>query len=140
MTSDASCTAMACDKAELPLEGEHPDLLEVPRQQALQDMQEVKHEFVHMRLAADWLDAWPLKIDVNKGLQISCQQSEWRGSALYHEDDEGLGIWTLTFHYQGNVSLMKTKRYRQVLGTSTYLCVDSRSSNQFNSMLIARNK
>ena len=146
MTSDAACfhcTAMEFDEAELPLEYVFPGWLEASRQRALLDLQEVKHEFVHMRLAADWLDAWPRKIDVNKGLQVSCENGDWHGSALYHvegEGDEGLGIWTLTFHYQGNVSLMKTIRYRQILGTSTYLCVASRISNQSNCMLIAKNK
>ena len=146
-TSDAAgnhCTSMEFDEAELPLGGEYPDWLaaarQAARQRALVDLQEVKHQFVHMRLAANGLDAYPLKIDVDMGLQISCDNSDWHRSALYHEENDGLGIWTLTFHYQGNVSLMKTNRYRQVLGTSTYLCVASRNSNQFNSMLIAKNE
>ena len=143
MASDAACfhcTAMEFDEAELPLGGEYPDWLAAARQQALLDLQVVKHRFVHMRLAADWLDAYPMYIDVNKGLQISCDTSDWHGSALYHEENEGLGIWTLTFHYKGDVSRMKTQRFRQVVGTGTYLCVQDRSSNQFNSMLIARNE
>ena len=143
MTSASACyhcSAMDFDEAESPLEGEYPDWLEPARQRALLDLQEVKHQFVHMRLAASWLDAWPMNIDVNKGLQISCENGDWHGRALYHKDDEGLGSWTLTFHYEANVSLMKTNRYRQVLGTSTYLCVDSRSSNQFNCMLVAKNE
>ena len=130
---------MDFDEAESPLEGESPDWSELARQRALLDMQEVKHRFIHMRLAAAWLDAYPLDIDVNKGLQISCDNGDWHGGARYYTDEEGRGIWTLTFHCKADVSRMKTTRYRQVRGTSTYLCVESTTSNQYNCMLVAKN-
>ena len=129
------------DEAESPLLGhEAPDWLESARQQLqLDDMQEVKHRFVHMRLAADWLAAYPLDIDVNKALQISCGNGNWHGNAAYYTDDpSGLGIWSLTFHHRADTSKMRTTRYRQVRGTGTYLSVESTSSNQFNSMLIVK--
>ena len=117
-------SAMDLDAAESPLAAaEHP---------------QVKHSFVHMRLAADWL-AYPLDIDVNKSLQASVNGGEWHGSAAYFTDEGGHGIWNLTFRCKADTSVMKTTRYRQIQGTSTYLCQESTSSNQFNCMLVVKN-
>ena len=124
------------DEAESPLFGhEAPDWLEAARQNLLK----VKHSFVHMRLAADWLNAYPMDLDVNHALQISVANGNWHGQAAYYTDVEsGLGTWCLTFHHRADTSKMKTVRYRQVRGTGTYLSVESTSSNQYNSMLIVK--
>ena len=115
---------MGLDATENPLEAtDHP---------------QVKHNFVLLRLAAAWLDV-PLHIDVNTSLQVSVNGSTWHGSAGYFIDGEGRGCWNLTFHYKADTSLMKTTLYRQIRGTSTYLCVESTESNQFNCMLVLKN-
>ena len=127
------------DEAESPRFGEAPDWRDAARQQLQRDRQEVKHSFVHMRLAADWLNAYPVDIDVNNALQISAANGNWHGQAAYYTDVEsGLGTWCLTFHHRADTSKMKTVRYRQVRGTGTYLSVESTSSNQYNSMLIVK--
>ena len=138
------------DEAESPLFGhEAPDWLATAREaqfraqflgeQLERDLLTVKHSFVHMRLAADWLEAYPMDIDVNRRLQISAANGDWHGQAAYFTDPEsGLGTWSLTFHHGADTSKMTTRRYRQVRGTGTYLSVESTSSNQYTSMLIVK--
>ena len=130
--------------AEHPLEAglaatEHP--LEATRCRLAADWldnPQVKHSFVFMRLAADWLGS-PLDIDVSTTLQVSVNGSNWHGNASYYIDGEGRGCWNLTFHYKADTSNMKTTLYRQVPDTCTYLCVQSTTSNQWNSMLVLKN-
>ena len=117
----SSSAAMDLDAAESPLQGQ------------------VKYSFVHMRLAADWLEYYRLEIDVNFSLQISVNGGDWHGSAAYFIDGEGRDCWNLAFNWKADTSKMKTTLYRQIRDTCTYLSIESNSSDQYNCMLILKN-
>ena len=129
---------MNLDAAETPLEAEEADWLEAARLRLVVGRERVKHRFVHVRLAASWL-SYPLNIDVNELLQVSVDGGDWHGTADFYKDGEGRGCWTLSFHYKANTTLMKTTVYQQIPGTSTYLAIESATSNQWNSMLVMKN-
>ena len=126
------------DAAETPLEAEEADWLAPARLRLALRQEQVKHSFVHVRLAGNWLSS-PLHLDVNELLQVSVDGGDWHGTADFYNDGEGRGCWTLSFHYKANTTLMKTTVYRQIPGTSTYLAIESATSNQWNSMLVMKN-
>ena len=129
---------MDLDAAESPLEAVAADWLDAARCQLALDVGQVKHSFVHMRLAADWLE-YPLDIDVNCHLQVSVNGGDWHGSAGYFIDGEGRGCWNSTFHCKADTSKLKTTLYRQIRDTSTYLSIESTVSNQYNCKLVLKN-
>ena len=126
------------DAAETPLEAEEADWLAPARLRLALRQEQVKHSFVHVRLAANWLSS-PLHLDVNELLQVSVNGGDWHGTADFYNDGEGRGCWKLTFHYKADTSLMKTTVYHQIRDTSAYLSVESTTSNQWNSMLVLKN-
>ena len=111
------------------------DAAEPPLHQGL-----AQYSFVHMRLAADWLEYYRLEIDVNFSHQLSVNKGTWHGSADYFFDSEGRDCWNLTFHPTADTSKrMETATFRQVLDTYTFLSIESTRTNRFNSMLILKN-
>ena len=137
MNLDAAETPLL-DAAETPLEADAAEWLEHARLRLALKQDQVKHNVVHMRLAADWL-SYPLHLDVNELLHVSVNGGEWHGTADCFTDGEGRGCWNLTFHYKVDTSLMKTTVYHQIRDTSTYLSVESTASNQWDSMLALKN-
>ena len=137
--SSSSAPTMNLDAAETPLEAEEADWLAAAMLRLSVQRERVKHSFVHVRLAADWLShPWHLDLDINEFLQISVNGGNWHGTADYYNDVDGRGCWKLTFHYSANTSLMKTTVYKQVQSTCTYLSIESKTSNQWNCMLISK--
>ena len=128
---------MHLDAAETPVEAEEPDWRAAAILRLAVQRERVKHSFVHVRLAADWL-SHPLNLDVNALLQVSVDGGDWHGTADFYNDVDGRGCWKLTFHHSANTSLMKTTVYRQVHRTCTYLSIESERSNQWNCMLISK--
>ena len=138
LESSVAAPRMDMDTAETPLEAEEDDWLAAAMFRCSVQRERVKHSFVHVRLAADWLSQpWHLDLDINEFLQISVNNGNWHGHADYHKHVDGRGCWQLTFHYNANTSLMKTTVYRQVQSTCTYLSIESETSNQWNCMLIS---
>ena len=137
--SSAAAPSMDLDAAETPLEAEEADWLAAAMERCSVQRERVKHSFVHVRLAADWLShPWHLDLDINEFLQISVNGGNWHGTADYYNDVDGRGCWKLTFHYSANTSLMKTTVYKQIQSTGTYLSIESKTSNQWNCMLISK--
>ena len=135
MNQDAAETPL--DAAETPLEAEDADWLEAACLRLLLQGERVKHRFVHVRLAASWL-SYRLNIDVNELLQVSVDGGDWHGIGDFYNDDDGRGCWKLCFHYAADTSLMKTAVYQRIQEHDTYLSIESKTSNQWNSMLIVR--
>ena len=125
------------DAAETPLEAEEVDWLAPARLRLALRQEQVKHSFVHVRLAANWLSP-PLHLDVNELLQVSVDGGDWHGAADFYNDGEGRGCWKLSFHYKADTSLLKTTVYQRIQEIGTYLSIESETSNQWNSMLIVR--
>lgn len=137
--SSSSVPTSHLDAAEPPLETEAVDWLAAAERKLLAKGVRVKHRFVHYRLAAAWL-SHPLQIDVNEFLQVSVDGGDWHGSADFLKDGWGMEYWKLTFHYAADASLMKTTVYKRIPNTGTYLNIQSESTNQWNSMLIAKDE
>ena len=129
---------MNLDAAETPLEAEDADWLAAARLRLAVQRERVKHRFVHVRLAANWL-SHPLNIDINELLQVSVDGGDWHGTADFYNDGDGRGCWKLSFHYKADTSLLKTTVYQQIQDTGTHLSIESKTSNQWNSMLILKN-
>ena len=130
---------MNLDAAETPLEAEEADWLAAAMLRLDVQRERVKHSFVHVRLAADWLShPWHLNLDVNELLQVSVDGGDWHGTADFYNDGDGRGCWKLSFHYNADTSLLKTTVYKQIQDTGTYLSIESKKSNQWNSMLILK--
>ena len=130
---------MDLDTAETPLEAEEDDWLAAAMSRCRVQRERVKHSFVHVRLAADWLpDPWRLNLDVNEFLQVRVDGGDWHGAADFYNDVDGRGCWKLSFHYKADTSLLKTTVYKQIQDTGTYLSIESKKSNQWNCMLILK--
>ena len=139
LESSVAAPRMDLDTAETPLEAEEDDWLAAAMLRCSVQRERVKHSFVHVRLAADWLShPWHLDLDINDFLQISVNRGNWHGTADYYNDVDGRGCWKLTFHHSANTSLMKTTVYKQIQSTCTYLSIESKTSNQWNCMLISK--
>ena len=138
MHLDAAETPLVAE-AETPLVAEEPDWLGAAIDRHAELRERVKHSFVHVRLAADWLpDPWHLNLDVNEFLQVSVDGGDWHGTADFYNDVDGRGCWKLSFHYNADTSLLKTTVYKQIQGTGAYLSIESKTSNQWNCMLISK--
>ena len=135
--SSSSAPTSHLDAAETPLETEAVDWLAAAERKLLAKGVRLKHRFVHYRLAAAWL-SHPLQIDVNEFLQVSVDGGDWHGAADFYNDGDGRGCWKLSFHYNADTSLLKTTVYQQIQDTGTYLSIESKTSNQWNSMLILK--
>ena len=128
---------MNLDAMETPLEAEDADWLAAARLRLAVQRERVKHCFVHVRLAADWL-SHPLDLNVNELLQVRVDGGDLHGTADFYNDGDGRGCWKLSFHYTADTSLLKTTVYQQIQDTGTYLSIESKTSNQWNSMLILK--
>ena len=135
MADAAESDAAESDAAEFPLdEGAALWFEHAPGN--LPPNQRVKHRFLHMRLAADWL-RHPLHLDVSYCLMVSVNDGEWHGSAAFYVDRFGRNCWLLTFNWQ-TYEGVKTVLYTQLDETETFLHIGSPVSNQFNSMIIEK--
>jgi hypothetical protein len=94
--------------------------------------QVIKHSFVLISTHPDWIST-QAQITVNDFLQISHNDSQWHGSALYSLDGGG-AQWELTFHFNGNVDKMKKLVFKQIKNTTSFMHLND--NRAYHAMLI----
>jgi hypothetical protein len=102
----------------------------------LEAANETKHDFVHIFCDPRYISS-RTTISVNRLLQISYGNTDWHGSAIY-TSDELAGQWAMTFNYAGDTEKMKTTVFKQILGTSSFMHINSNKA--YNSILIPKDK
>jgi hypothetical protein len=79
----------------------------------------LKHSFKHLTLWAVKEPRHFREIQIFEDLTISFDGCSPHGCALYSWSN-GVGKWDLTFHYKADITRLRTLRFEQVDGTSSY--------------------